>query len=368
MLESTVSGRRRFCFRAPQCRLAGVAQLVEQLIRNQQVVSSSLTAGSRFLKKQRHREVAGRPVGQWWTDGGRTVPSGGSREVAVVATPPCADIIASESLDSAVLVRWTGALADLMKADQAVVLAKGVQQAPVVTGFDVEQGHQQLVAAPRLFQPTTNQGPKVIASQIAGHEWIVHGRPEALAAGNQTVEQLRPGAIRTARRRAGDDGPRVPHAARKISDRDRAIIPANDDPLCHVLQLADIPRPFPPGEVAERIGREPRYRHAVLLAVLAKEVVEERRDIFGMVPQGWRAKVQYIEAVEQIKPERLDGDPLQQIPVRGGDDTDVHARSAPFASDPLNLPGFEESQQQSLHPEAHLPALIQKNCAQGPVP
>ena len=284
--------------------------------------------------------------------------------MAVVATRVCADIIASESLDSAVLVRWTGALADLMKADQAVVLAKGVQQAPVVTGFDVEQGHQQLVAAPRLFQPTTNQGPKVIASQIAGHEWIVHGRPEALAAGNQTVEQLRPGAIRTARRRAGDDGPRVPHAARKISDRDRAIIPANDEPLCHVLQLADIPRPFPPGEVAERIGREPRYRHAVLLAVLAKEVVEERRDIFGMVPQGWRAKVQYIEAVEQIKPERLDGDALHQIPVRGGDDTDVHARSAPFASDPLNLPGFEESQQQSLHPEAHLPDLIQKDCAE----
>ena len=34
-------------------RLAGVAQLVEQLIRNQQVVSSSLTAGSRILSKNR---------------------------------------------------------------------------------------------------------------------------------------------------------------------------------------------------------------------------------------------------------------------------------------------------------------------------
>ena len=32
-------------------RLAGVAQLVEQLIRNQQVVGSSPTAGSNFLKK-----------------------------------------------------------------------------------------------------------------------------------------------------------------------------------------------------------------------------------------------------------------------------------------------------------------------------
>ncbi len=32
-------------------RLAGVAQLVEQLIRNQQVVSSSLTAGSNFPNK-----------------------------------------------------------------------------------------------------------------------------------------------------------------------------------------------------------------------------------------------------------------------------------------------------------------------------
>jgi hypothetical protein len=32
-------------------RLAGVAQLVEQLIRNQQVLSSSLSAGSKFLSK-----------------------------------------------------------------------------------------------------------------------------------------------------------------------------------------------------------------------------------------------------------------------------------------------------------------------------
>jgi hypothetical protein len=36
-------------------RLAGVAQLVEQLIRNQQVISSSLIAGSRNAKKNNRR-------------------------------------------------------------------------------------------------------------------------------------------------------------------------------------------------------------------------------------------------------------------------------------------------------------------------
>jgi len=73
---------------------------------------------------------------------------------------------------------------------------------------------------------------------------------------------------------------------RKISDCDGAIVPANDEPLCHVLQLADISRPFPPEEVAERVGREPRYRHAVLLAVSAKEVPEQLRfeQRFGDTP------------------------------------------------------------------------------------
>ena len=50
-------------------RQAGVAQLVEQLIRNQQVVSSSLTAGSIFPNKRRDSKRQGRSasaVGSIW--------------------------------------------------------------------------------------------------------------------------------------------------------------------------------------------------------------------------------------------------------------------------------------------------------------
>jgi hypothetical protein len=49
--------RERGCFP----RLAGVAQLVEQLIRNQQVTRSSRVAGSIFTKK--NREIALRMCG-----------------------------------------------------------------------------------------------------------------------------------------------------------------------------------------------------------------------------------------------------------------------------------------------------------------
>jgi hypothetical protein len=43
-------------------RLAGVAQLVEQLIRNQQVTSSSLVAGSKSHNKFTIRRGSPRPI------------------------------------------------------------------------------------------------------------------------------------------------------------------------------------------------------------------------------------------------------------------------------------------------------------------
>ena len=59
--------------RAPASRLAGVAQLVEQLIRNQQVTRSSRVAGSKSLWKTSGSpsQLAHSPVRRW-TDGGRT--------------------------------------------------------------------------------------------------------------------------------------------------------------------------------------------------------------------------------------------------------------------------------------------------------
>src|SRR5688500_7168107 len=67
MLESVVSGVLARALRTT--RLAGVAQLVEQLIRNQQVVGSSPTAGSSFhINNLRDRsapavyELAGQPT------------------------------------------------------------------------------------------------------------------------------------------------------------------------------------------------------------------------------------------------------------------------------------------------------------------
>ena len=42
----------------PDLSPAGVAQLVEQLIRNQQVVGSSPTAGSIFLRKSRENALS----------------------------------------------------------------------------------------------------------------------------------------------------------------------------------------------------------------------------------------------------------------------------------------------------------------------
>ena len=51
-IDASAARRRRSVrLQADGPRLAGVAQLVEQLIRNQQVVGSSPTAGSSFLQQ-----------------------------------------------------------------------------------------------------------------------------------------------------------------------------------------------------------------------------------------------------------------------------------------------------------------------------
>jgi hypothetical protein len=73
------------------------------LIRNQQVVGSSPSAGSK-IPEQTSKYKASVPSRSTAVHGGRTVALGSSREVAVAARPACAEIIASESLDSAALM------------------------------------------------------------------------------------------------------------------------------------------------------------------------------------------------------------------------------------------------------------------------
>ena len=89
--------------------------------------------------------------------------------------------------------------------------------------------------------------------------------------------------------------------------------------------------------------------------------MRQHRNVFAAIAKRRHNDVDDIETVEQVLAESALLDHLPQVPVRRGDDTDVHNASASVGTHLLEFAGLEESQKQSLHPQRHLPDFVEEN-------
>ena len=101
---------------------------------------------------------------------------------------------------------------------------------------------------------------------------------------------------------------------------------------------------------------------AVLLVQFLQEAVEKGQHIPRPLPQGRDGDRYHVETIEQVFPEGLGAHHFGQVPVGGGDDSDIHGNGA-GAAHPLDLTLLEHPQQLDLHIQGQLPNLVQEDGA-----
>src|SRR4029077_7308174 len=93
--------------------------------------------------------------------------------------------------------------------------------------------------------------------------------------------------------------------------------------LDHVLQLADVSRPRMGTERLPRLARDHIDAAIQAAGKLADEVIDECVDVLRPLPEGRHRDREDVQAVVQIVTEAALFDHPGEVPVRGGDQTDV---------------------------------------------
>ena len=132
--------------------------------------------------------------------------------------------------------------------------------------------------------------------------------------------------------------------------------------LNRMLQLAHVSWPVIVHHQFHGFWLHARYRSVDGVAVLAKEVLEELRNIFPAFAQRGQSNGEHIQPVVQILPKLPARDELLEILIRGKDQADVHLlhRGAP---DGQKLPFLEDSEQPGLRLQRQVPDLVEEDRA-----
>ena len=96
---------------------------------------------------------------------------------------------------------------------------------------------------------------------------------------------------------------------------------------------------------------------------LAEEVIHERRDVVGALAQRRRADMDDPEPVEEVFAELSLPHALSEVAVRRRDDADIGVGTEIVGADGLNFAALEKSQQERLHPQAHVADFVEKERA-----
>src|SRR4051794_23254665 len=86
----------------------------------------------------------------------------------------------------------------------------------------------------------------------------------------------------------------------------------------------------------------------------------QRADVSPAIAQRGDVNVDHPKPIEEILTELTGRDALRQVAVGGRDHPDVEPPCAIVRADLLDLTLFEESQQESLHAQAHLAYFVQE--------
>ena len=90
---------------------------------------------------------------------------------------------------------------------------------------------------------------------------------------------------------------------------------------------------------------------------------DERADVLATIPERWHFEVHDHDPVHQVFAELPLRDEVGQIPVRGGDDPDIHLPGCEIGADRLHFAAFQKAQEHRLHAQAHFPDFVQEHRA-----
>src|SRR5258706_11970992 len=133
-------------------------------------------------------------------------------------------------------------------------------------------------------------------------------------------------------------------------------------PLDDVLKLADVARPIVRLAELQRLLVDPADLLSRLFRIAADEVVHEERQVALALAQGRDLDGEDVQPVEEVRTKVAAGDRPTQVPVRSGDDPDV-GRDRPRASQTLELPLLEHTQESDLRFAGELADLVEKDRA-----
>ena len=90
-------------------------------------------------------------------------------------------------------------------------------------------------------------------------------------------------------------------------------------------------------------------------------MLDERGDVFRPLAKRRHADARDVEAVQQVLAKASLQDHGLQVAVGGRDHPDIGDGRRAVRPDPLHFAGLEKTQQQRLHPGAHLPDLVEED-------
>src|SRR5579862_3963551 len=130
----------------------------------------------------------------------------------------------------------------------------------------------------------------------------------------------------------------------------------------HVLEFAYVSGPRIGGESRLGPSHESGNGLSVFLRELLYEISFKQSKILAAICQGWQGNFHYSQTVVQILAKLTVPDHGFQIPVGGGDDSDINVLGGQ-ASHALNLAVLQDAQQFGLCGRRKLPNLIEENRA-----
>src|SRR5262249_12637777 len=129
-----------------------------------------------------------------------------------------------------------------------------------------------------------------------------------------------------------------------------------------VGELTHIAGPRKRGQEHERRRLHSGNALAMPLGRGGEEVADQQRNVLPALAERRKANREGAHTVEQVVPESPLRDGIDQVLIRGGDDSDVDLARLPLA-DPCDLALLEYTQQLCLHRERHLADLVEEDRA-----
>ena len=134
--------------------------------------------------------------------------------------------------------------------------------------------------------------------------------------------------------------------------------------LDHVLELAHVSRPRVRLEQLERLRVDAADRLADLAGAAPHEVLREEPDVSGALAQRRHLEREDGESIVEVAAEAALCNCLEEIAVRGRDDTHV-GRQRDRAADPFELALLEHAQQEHLRLHGQLADLVEEEGSAG---